>query len=393
VKPFWIKSKEAWALDIPSRISPTGKRQRKFFSSREEAREFCGDRKDEHLEHGKQAVTSDDRAIVALLRKELGGDLSIVPEMLRHWKRTGEKLNRISVNNALAEFLGIAERDYPNHRTLNDIKERLEKFQDAFNGREVHEVTPTDIERFLEGYSAGWDRWSYHKRLGPFFKLAKRRRWIVINPMEEVPTPKTPTPEREIYTVQQFSDLLHAAELYDEYHPVLPYVVLCGFCFLRTAELVRMYEAEKVLRWEHILWSENTIHVPVGVAKSTRRESGDERFIPLSDVAKAWLDPIRKPFNPFKKPSGDVVPCSASKFGKLWRSLTDKVKVPRVDNGLRHSAISYSLAAYPDVGVAKTAQYAGNSEATIRKHYRRLLKESVGKEWFAIGASWFDKRD
>jgi hypothetical protein len=47
------------------------------------------------------------------------------------------------------------------------------------------------------------------------------------------------------------------------------------------------------------------------------------------------------------------VPCSASKFGKLWRSLTDKVKVPRVDNGLRRSAISYSLAAHPDIGVVK----------------------------------------
>lgn len=136
-----------------------------------------------------------------------------------------------------------------------------------------------------------------------------------MNPMEEVPKPKTPTPERQIYTVQQFSDLLHAAELHDEYHPILPYVVLCGFCFLRTAELVRMYEAEKVLRWENVLWKENLIHVPTGVAKSTRRESGDEGFIPLSDVAKSWLDPIREPFDSLKKPSGDIVPCSASKFG------------------------------------------------------------------------------
>ena len=108
VKPFWIESKQAWAVDIPSRLSHTGKRQRKFFSNRDKAREFCGDRRDEHLEHGKQAVTSDDRALVALLRKDLGGDLSIVPEVLRLWKFTGLRLNRISVADAVREFLESA---------------------------------------------------------------------------------------------------------------------------------------------------------------------------------------------------------------------------------------------------------------------------------------------
>lgn len=55
-------------------------------------------------------------------------------------------------------------------------------------------------------------------------------------------------------------------------------------------------------------------------------------------------------------------------------------------SGLRHSCISYALAANPEHGVALVSQWAGNSEATIRKHYRRLLKPDQGKAWFAIGA-------
>ena len=381
MKPFLVESKQAWAVDIPARLSPTGKRQRKFFSSRDKAREFVGDRKDEHIEHGRQAVTSDERIVIGLLRKELGGDLSIVPEIIRHWKRTGERLNQIQVKDAIKEFLDSAEKDYPNHRTLNDIKERLENFKAAFTSRLVHELAPTDIERFLEGYSAGWDRWSYHKRLGPFFKLAKRRRWIAANPLEEVPKPNTPTPEREIYTVKQFHDLLIYAEFSraekEGYFLLVPYIVMTGFCFLRTAELVRMYEAEKVLRWENVLWNDGLIDVPPGVAKTTRRESGDERYIPLNDAAKAWLEPLRKT-------DGDCIQCSASKFGKLWREFTDEWKIPRIDNGLRHSAISYSLAAYPENGVALTSQWAGNSEKTVRKHYRRLIKPEQGKEWFSV---------
>jgi hypothetical protein len=72
----------------------------------------------------------------------------------------------------------------------------------------------------------------------------------------------------------------------------LPFIVLSGFCFLRTSELVRRFAAEEVLKWKHILWSEDLIHVPEGVAKSTRRRQGDERFVPLSSAAKDWLKPM-----------------------------------------------------------------------------------------------------
>jgi len=58
--------------------------------------------------------------------------------------------------------------------------------------------------------------------------------------------------------------------------------------------------------------------------------------------------------------------------------------VPRIPNGLRHSCISYSLAANPEHGVALTSQWAGNSEVTIRKHYRRLLRQADGKMWFGL---------
>jgi hypothetical protein len=162
MKPFWIEGKQAWAVDVPARMSPTGKRQRKFFANRDKARDFCGDRKEQHLEHGKQAISAEERRWIGFLRESIG-DLERLPSIVEHWKRTGEKLNRISIDDAVTEFLDSAVRDYPNHRTLNDIKERMAKFRDAFNGRDVHEVNPTDIERFLETYSAGWHRWSVHK--------------------------------------------------------------------------------------------------------------------------------------------------------------------------------------------------------------------------------------
>jgi hypothetical protein len=105
VKPFWYEAKQSWAVDIPRRMSPTGKRQRKFFPSRDKAREFCGERKEEHVEHGKAAVTAHERAVIVTLRKELGGNLDLVPEILRHWKRTaGESITKTRVKPPWMHF-------------------------------------------------------------------------------------------------------------------------------------------------------------------------------------------------------------------------------------------------------------------------------------------------
>jgi hypothetical protein len=79
--------------------------------------------------------------------------------------------------------------------------------------------------------------------------------------------------------------------------------------------------------------------------------------------------------------SGDCIPIRQQEFSKLWIEMTDKAEVPRISNAMRHSAISYSLSANPEHGVALTAQWAGNSEATIRKHYRRLIKPEVAARW------------
>jgi hypothetical protein len=68
----------------------------------------------------------------------------------------------------------------------------------------------------------------------------------------------------------------------------------------------------------------------------------------------------------------------------LWNELTDAAGVPRIPNGLRHSAISYSLTANAEHGRALTATWAGNSEATISKHYRRLIKQAEAAKWFQV---------
>src|SRR5438128_911703 len=70
---------------------------------------------------------------------------------------------------------------------------------------------------------------------------------------------------------------------------------------------------------------------------------------------------------------------------KLLRSNALKMTVAKLKsshNGLRHSFISYRVAAVQDVG--KVALEAGDSPQMIFKHYRELVGSDEAKVWFSI---------
>jgi integrase len=368
------RSDGRWMVRIPRKLSRSGRRESRYFPSKNQAEKFIKEFKSETLEHGRSGVSSDERQWINFARNQIG-NLDLLPEVISHYQRTAVHLSPITAGEAVKLYIQSAEAEYPNRRTFNDVRERAQAFSNRYGPRKLHEIRPDELEGYLSGFSAGWLRWSVYKRLKPFFKYAKRRRWVTIDPTTELIAPKTPAASREIYTPRQFQWLLYESEKH--YPDLLPFVVLAGFCYLRTSELVRKYAREATLQWSDIHWRDGLIHVRPGVAKGTRRHAGDERFTPLSDTAKEWLAPIRKT-------SGPCVPIGHRKFGELWRAMTDLAKVPRVDNGLRHSAISYALAADPELGIVQVARYAGNSEKTVRKHYLRLLKPEQGLEWFGV---------
>jgi integrase len=357
-----------YEIRIPRKVSASGKRESKYFRTLAEAESFIQAFKAEQREHGRQSISATERRWVGYLRERVG-DLSLLPEIVSFWKRSGEHLQPIATNAAVRAYIGFCDAEYSNRRTLADISSRLGRFADHFGARLLHEITVTEIEAWLASVGRGWTRWSYHKRLCPFFQVAKRRRWIANDPMDELPKPGTPPPERRIYTPSEFQTLLRLAQG-EEYREMLPFLVLAGFCFLRTSELVKKYREEQVLQWSDLHWQDGLIHVRPGVAKTTRARI-DERFTPISTAARELLWPIRREI-------GDCV----TNHSRLWPKLTDEAGIPRIDNGLRHSAISYSLAANPEHGIALTAQWCGSSEAVIRKHYRRLIKPDEAAKWF-----------
>jgi hypothetical protein len=86
--------------------------------------------------------------------------------------------------------------------------------------------------------------------------------------------------------------------------------------------------------------------------------------------------------------TGRVVPVMHGEFADKMRNLHKAAGVPQIHNGLRRSAISHYLAAYPETGIGQLALWAGTSEATIKRHYREVLTPEVGHTWFKIGVTF-----
>jgi hypothetical protein len=99
------------------------------------------------------------------------------------------------------------------------------------------------------------------------------------------------------------------------------------------------------------------------------------RLAPLTASCKEWLATYNR------------------RKGNAWlpsmRTLVDEVqelfalaKIQQIDNGARHSFISYRCAESRDI--AAVADECGNSVQTIKNHYRQLVTAEAAKRYFAI---------
>jgi hypothetical protein len=111
----------------------------------------------------------------------------------------------------------------------------------------------------------------------------------------------------------------------------------------------------------------------------TKRKSGNERFVPIHENIFDWLQEFRNDAPPT---AGRVIDCSVGMFRRLFADLHKQAGVELIPNGMRKSGISYYLAAYPEYGVAQVSRRVGNSEASCRQHYLKVLTKEDGLAWF-----------
>jgi integrase len=161
-----------------------------------------------------------------------------------------------------------------------------------------------------------------------------------------------------IFTPDQAGTLMAAAENMpsktkrqgDKRLSCIRYLALGMFPGVRPQEILRMTGAN--IRFQH-----NDIEVLPEQAKGQRHRAGRRRLIPIQPNVRAWLES-------YPPPDGKLCMLKTPKF---VRELAKKAAVPWNHDVMRHSAISYAVAATGNIDLV--ALWSGNSRDVIYESY------------------------
>ena len=271
-----------------------------------------------------------------------------------------------TVAEVVAEVLASKEGKRTEN-TISDLRARLTTFADKFKC-DIASVTTSDVQGWLDGLKvADRTRINYRNKVSQLFTYAARRNYIPkrSNPVDDTEKPEPTEGEITIYSAEEITKLIAASS-----KDFLPCVALGAFAGLRTSEIQR-------LTWQDIDLARGHIK-----ASGRKRGTPSRRFVPLTDNLRQWLAPYAKRTGLVWMKSEANRRRAEDLFSDAQAATAEAAKVAWKKNALRHSFISYRVADSENTNAV--ALEAGNSPATIFKHYRELVTKGEAKAWFAV---------
>jgi len=351
--------KTRWRVNDPQ--GPDGKRQRKFFDTREDAERYSKQRKDDRRAYGIHVATIPpaERAFLGYHLSRLHGLGWTLPAAVDFIERHGKAPPSITLGKVADEFLAAKKAAGLRPRYVRTLAASIKRFLINRREKTISEITPAEIQEYISrnGWAPPTMR-SYLVDVGTLFSFAVKRKYLTENPALAVDSPRLDEKAPGIITPDQTRAFLDAC--LDVSPDILPAVVLCLFGGLRRAE------AEKI-EWEEI--GPEFIEIKAHKAKTRHR-----RLVPISAYLRAWLDCARQVDG--KLPAVNY----ADKFKRALDKAKLRANWPQ--NGLRHSFASYHYAKYRNEN--ETAALMGNSPQMVFAHYRELVRPAQAEAFFGL---------
>ena len=360
-----------------------GKWKRREFKDRAKAEAFKAAKEIEIKNTGRpqslvlSILTQDQQDEAEAAIKMLDGVYSLT-EAVQYFMRNHRSPGfTIRLWDAARLYLEVKENEGLRPRTLESIRQTLERFSDESENPEVHQVGGGEIRQYLaglrgkDGVSKATRRsWNIHRsNLDGFFKwstddkASENHPFTFINPVEDTKafTAKQVREEQadEVLTTR-IEDTKSIFDLLMRWKrgSFVPAFALLYFAGIRPFELQRLAPlADKMINRKT-----GIITVPASVSKTKQK-----RQVYISDNLAAWLDAFPFPIIPpnFKR--------EYARIRKHFALSHDEA---------RHSFISYHVALHRSIGDA--ALQAGNSEAIVKRHYLNLRPKEEGALFFSI---------
>lgn len=334
------KTPSGWKVEIPERLSPTGERQRAFFSTRDEAKEYASELRTKYEDHGLNASVikpslAEEAAAAAELLKPFGISLLEAARMAVASKQS--ELQSSAIEDALSSFLKTKLNRSDCHTKAYRNMERILK--ESFPGRTLSSISGAELLETVDSHTGTPATFNYLSRLiSAFWRWCARhpRDWCDAKRVEVLERRDTAKGEIVVLKAIECKRLMAAAEKH--YPECVSCFAISLFTGMRAAELSRLQPNDI---------TKEGIRVPPAESTKNKRR----RFIQMPAPLKAWLKAY---------PIGDtVIPENWPKKVKAVRRLagwgvwSDLVKLPAPPpddfpkwphNALRHTHATVWLA-------------------------------------------------
>jgi integrase len=361
-------------VDVPANLSDTGKRQRKFFETKGEAKTECETLKARRENFGVSLTAMTPARIAEaseaykLLDPHHLGLLDVVREYLEDHKQRSASIPFGQLFDLYLE--AKAKRSEKYKTQLRWAKDRFSTLHD----RLAADITVRDLDEVLKGEKATV-RNAWMRYLRAVLNFGVKRDYLTSNPVAKLDFEEVTKGDTEIFepaTIQAILDdcLKHDLQF-------LPYRVLGFFCGIRPeGELSR-------LEWQDVDLDAKQVTLRAEITKKKRK-----RWIDLSDNGVAWLQAYQKHGGRMR---GRVAPWTSGELRDHHRGnwtrvvgVTEKGKPKRrwIQQGMRHSFCSYWLVAHDnDVDTLVVQSGHESKEVMWNSYYAAATKKDAEKFW------------
>lgn len=273
--------------------------------------------------------------------------------------RHGEGIKAVTVAQALKEFL--AAKTKAGKQVATDHASIFTSIRDDLGALELGSVGSRQLDAWLAKRENPVSRNTYRKRVVSLWRWSQRRGYLPRDARTEAEMTERAhedAPEIGIISAKTFEALL--VYFRANHLELLGALVVAGFGGLRRAEV-------HAQSWADISLEKGHLRVTKG-----KRGTPARRLVPLAPAAVEWL---------MLCPERKGALCDGLAMDRI-RLIARNAGFDLPENCFRHSYISHRVAATGDI--PRVSLDAGNSPKEINRHYRELVSEAEGKEWFEI---------
>jgi len=363
------KSKKGWRLNIPPLLSESGKRQRLFFPSKENAERIAVPLR-KTLRMGEiQRILPFTKSRFAIRAYELLGERP--PEELiqavKLWLEKNDHASKsITFIEACEAFVLSPYKAHLTEAYRNYFLYYRKRFT-RIASKLLVDITTADIHHEFSSMTPS-ARNTALAHLSSLWSFSIKRGWATVNLLKYLDRAHVPKPKIYILTAKQLRRLFVATiRLHPELVPLVAIEVFAG---------VRPIESEKI-RWENLDLEDGILTVPDPIAKTRIG-----RHIEMHQTLKDWLEWHRSRGG---KTEGTICPHPHMTLRRYLRKIRSRSGlIPWHQDVLRHVFASASLASdWRDIGKL-CLELGHSSQKMLHRHYARSMKRKDAVAIFEV---------